>query len=157
METVKLLQEIGLSQYEAEAYFSLLANGPLTGYELGKRSAVPLSRSYEILERLSGRGLALRQPGDPPRYAAEEFSRFLAAVRARTATTLDTLAAALAAAASPHPSTEFWVVRGEAQVLARLRTGIADATRRLDLVIPRRYAALLSPVLARATRDIARR
>ena len=34
-----LLQRIGLNKYEAEAYLALLAEGPLTGYELGKRSA----------------------------------------------------------------------------------------------------------------------
>jgi sugar-specific transcriptional regulator TrmB len=150
METVKLLQEIGLNQYEAEAYFSLLAHGPLTGYELGKRSAVPLSRSYEILERLSTRGLALRQPGDPPRYVAEQFQRFLAGVRARTTATLDMLAETLAATAAPDVSSEFWVARGETQVLDRLRSRIAAATWRLDLVMPRAYASVLSPLLARA-------
>ena len=65
---VELLQRVGLNKYEAEAYFALLADGPLTGYELGKRSSVPLSKSYETLERLTRRGLALVQPGDPPRY-----------------------------------------------------------------------------------------
>jgi predicted transcriptional regulator len=53
MTTVELLQQIGLNKYEAEAYYTLLANEPLTGYELGKRSQVPLSRSYEVLERLT--------------------------------------------------------------------------------------------------------
>jgi hypothetical protein len=148
MEAVTLLQEIGLNQYEAEAYFSLVAEGPLTGYELGKRSAVPLSRSYEILERLTTRGLALRQPGDPPRYAAAAFPRFLAAVRERTTRTLDTLADALAIAASPQPWQEFWVVRGEANILDRLRVLIVDAAHRLDLLLPSIYAAPLSPLLA---------
>ena len=35
---VELLQRVGLSKYEAEAYYVLLLQGPLTGYELGKRS-----------------------------------------------------------------------------------------------------------------------
>ena len=53
---IDLLQRVGLNKYEAEAYAALLRYGPLTGYELGKRSEVPLSRSYEILERLVAKG-----------------------------------------------------------------------------------------------------
>src|SRR5919198_6324807 len=93
---IELLQQIGLNKYEAEAYSALLRYGPLTGYELGKRSGVPLSRSYEILERLSTKGLALVQPGDPPRYAAEAPEQFLDRTRAATTATLDALGRALA-------------------------------------------------------------
>ena len=76
MTAIELLQQIGLNKYEAEAYSTLLSEGSLTGYELGKRSQVPLSRSYEILERLVQKGLALVQPGDPPRYAAQQPRRW---------------------------------------------------------------------------------
>src|SRR6266702_3429062 len=95
MDTVELLQQIGLNKYEAEAYYTLLAEGPLTGYELGKRSQVPLSRSYEILERLTQKGLAQVQPGDPPRYTAEPPGQFLGQVRSTMSATLDALSAAL--------------------------------------------------------------
>src|SRR6476620_3438889 len=96
MISTELLQQIGLNKYEAEAYTALLTEGPLTGYELGKRSAVPLSRSYEILERLTQKGLALMQPGDPPHYAAEAPKQFLDRMRTSTTATLDALASALA-------------------------------------------------------------
>jgi sugar-specific transcriptional regulator TrmB len=124
---VELLQRVGLNKYEAEAYYALLAEGPLTGYELGKRSGVPLSRSYEILERLARRGLALVQPGDPPRYAAERPARFLEQTRAYQATTLAGLAAALADAERPQSDDGIWVVRGRANVLARARALIDEA------------------------------
>ena len=110
MTPIELLQQIGLNKYEAEAYYTLLAEGPLTGYELGKRSQVPLSRSYEILERLSQKGLALVQPGDPPRYLAENPDQFLGQVRATMVERLDTLASALATMAKPDKAGEFWVL-----------------------------------------------
>src|SRR5579859_3438973 len=97
MSTTELLQQIGLNKYEAEAYYTLLCEGHLTGYELGKRSQVPLSRSYEILERLTQKGLALLQPGDPPRYTATNPDIFLGRVRTNMVETLDALATALAA------------------------------------------------------------
>src|SRR5579859_1158122 len=101
MSTTELLQQIGLNKYEAEAYYTLLCEGHLTGYELGKRSQVPLSRSYEILERLTQKGLALLQPGDPPRYLAEEPAQFLEHVRTAMAEKLEALANALAALSHP--------------------------------------------------------
>ena len=89
MKAIEQLQQVGLNKYEAEAYYTLLAEGPLTGYELGKRSQVPLSRSYEVLERLTRKGLALVQPGDPPRYIAEDPERFLGQVRLSMTRTID--------------------------------------------------------------------
>ncbi len=130
---VELLQRIGLNKYEAEAYYALLAEGSLTGYELGKRSGVPLSRSYEILERLARRGLALVQPGEPPRYAAERPERFLEQTRADQAATLASLAAALSDVERPDAADGFWVVRGRANVLARARALIDEAEQEVAM------------------------
>src|SRR4051794_35976333 len=124
---VELLQRVGLSKYEAEAYSVLLAQGPLTGYELGKRSGVPLSKSYEVLERLTRRGLAFVQPGEPARYIADRVERFLEQTRADQAAVLSALATALADAQPADASDEFWVVRGRAHVLDRARALIDDA------------------------------
>src|SRR5829696_2784766 len=115
---IDLLQRVGLNKYEAEAYAALLRYGPLTGYELGKRSGVPLSRSYEILERLTARGLALVQPGDPPRYIAEAPEQFLGRTRATTTATLDALEQALAELGTAATPEGFWVIRGQEPILA---------------------------------------
>jgi len=139
MATVDLLQHIGLNKYEAEAYYALLTRGPLTGYEVGKYSQVPGSRSYEILERLLEKGLALVQPGDPPRYSAQDpravFDRF----RATMETTLTTLATSLASLAYIDRMGEFWVVRGQQNILAQARSMIAKAQETLDLKLPAQF------------------
>src|SRR6185437_3443616 len=136
MHARDLLQQLGLNKYEADGYYTLLSEGPLTGYELGKRSSVPLSRSYDVLERLHARGLALRQPGDPPKYAAQDYRRFLADMRAASEQTFDSLAEALQTIAGPLPEHEFWVLRGRSAILAWLSNAIADARQSVDLVIP---------------------
>lgn len=125
--SVDLLQQIGLNKYEAEAYLALLSDGPLTGYELGKRSSVPLSKSYETLERLTRRGLALIQPGEPPRYTAERPERLLAQTRAERESVLSALEVALAEVQRADPADDFWVARGRANVLARTRAAIDEA------------------------------
>jgi sugar-specific transcriptional regulator TrmB len=147
---VDLLQRVGLNKYEAEAYAALLQHGPLTGYELGKRSAVPLSRSYEILERLTARGLALVQPGDPPRYAAEAPEQFLGRTRAATVATLDALERALAALGPSALPEGFWVVRGQEHILAYANTYIAQARRTLAASAALARSAALEQALAQA-------
>jgi len=136
MATVELLQQIGLNKYEAEAYYALLAHEALTGYEVGKYSQVPGSRSYEILERLLEKGLVLVQPGDPPRYSAQDpqfvFERF----RSTMETTLNTLATSLASLARTDRMGEFWVVRGQQNILAQGRALIEKARESLDLKLP---------------------
>jgi sugar-specific transcriptional regulator TrmB len=147
---IDLLQQVGLNKYEAEAYAALLLHGPLTGYELGKRSGVPLSRSYEILERLTVKGLALVQPGDPPRYAAEAPEQFVGRTRAATTATLDALAAALAELGQHGLPAGFWVVRGQEQVLAHMRSYIARAERTLAVLVAGKHAPALAEALAGA-------
>ena len=150
MTAIELLQQIGLNKYEAEAYYTLLSDGPLTGYELGKRSQVPLSRSYEILERLAQKGLALVQPGDPPRYSACEPQQFLGQVRSTMSATLDDLASALASLSRPDTSAEFWVLRGQQHILARTQALIASAQRSIYLKLPANYSTVLVDMLALA-------
>ena len=139
MATVDLLQQIGLNKYEAEAYYALLARGPLTGYEVGKYSQVPGSRSYEILERLTEKGLVLVQAGEPPRYSAQEPRAVLDRFRATMETTLDALATTLASLAHVDRIGEFWVVRGQQNILAQVRSMVARPQETLDLKLPAHF------------------
>jgi len=150
MTEIEQLQQVGLNKYEAEAYYTLLAEGPLTGYELGKRSQVPLSRSYEVLERLTQKGLALVQPGDPPRYMAEDPGRFLGQVRLRMTKTLDSLASSLATLARPQTEGDFWVLRGRQQILARARAMVAEAQRTISIYLSPAYDTELAAALVLA-------
>ena len=149
MTAIEQLQQIGLSKYEAEAYYTLLAEGSLTGYELGKRSQVPLSKSYEVLERLTQKGLVLVQPGDPPRYMAEDLNRFLGQVRQSMTKTLDDLANSLATIVRSHTEGEFWVLRGHRHILARVQAMVTGAQQTIYLCLPPAYDAELADVLAR--------
>jgi hypothetical protein len=150
MTPTELLQQVGLNKYEAEAYYTLLVEGPLTGYELGKRSPVPLSRSYEIVERLAQQGLALVQPGEPPRYAAVEPDLFVSRLRAAQTATLDALAEALADRPRSATAGDFWVVRGRQPILERARAMIAAARHTVALRASGEAEQPLTPDLAAA-------
>ncbi|MBA2679966.1 MAG: hypothetical protein H0U76_16415 [Ktedonobacteraceae bacterium] len=130
------LQELGLNKYEAEAYYTLLKRGPLTGYEVGKHSKVPLSRSYDILERLVDRGLAFAQPGEPARYRARDPQHFLGQVRSSIEENLKELTIALTSLSSNDDASEFWIVRGQKNILERSRNLIAATSSQLELSMP---------------------
>lgn len=136
MDVIESLQQVGLTQYEAEAYHTLLLEGPLTGYQLGKRSRVPLPRSYDVLQRLSERGLALVQPGDPPRYLAEDPARFLEQLQRSMTSRIEELAFTLMAVPASEVGEEFWVIRGRERIRDRAAVMIGAAEHSLGLHMP---------------------
>ena len=152
MTLVELLPPMGFTKYEAEAYFTLLLHGALTGYEVGKRSQVPLSRSYEILEHLTGKGLVLMQPGDPPRYTAQDPQQLIKRVRATMEDTLNAFAASLRELAPPQKADEFWVVRTRSHILEQVRAMIAQTQTGLHIAASVEDLALIGDALTQAAR-----
>lgn len=53
------LQSLGLNQYEAKAYSSLLKVGTANAYKISKESGIPRARIYDVMETLTNRGLAM--------------------------------------------------------------------------------------------------
>lgn len=150
MDVLELLQQIGLTKYESEAYSTLLQHDSMTGYELGKQSHVPLSRVYEILERLMERGLVLVQPGEPPRYRAQEPEYFLGQVRTSMEQTLNTLAASLTLLHQKQASDDFWVVRGQQNILERVHRMLSEAETAIDIALPSTHLTEMREDLWRA-------
>lgn len=65
------LRDIGLSEYEARAYRTLLAMGATTAQELSDASQVPMGRVYDVLNDLETQGLVRSQnAARPKRYVA---------------------------------------------------------------------------------------
>ncbi|WP_053957626.1 TrmB family transcriptional regulator [Inediibacterium massiliense] len=61
---VEDLKNLGLTEYEAKAYLSLLEEYPVNGYTLSKISGIPRSRIYEVLESLKNKQLVFEQRED---------------------------------------------------------------------------------------------
>lgn len=67
------LRDLGLSEYEARAYRSLLETGPTTAKELSRASDVPMGRVYDVLNSLETRGVVRSQSASrPKKYVAVE-------------------------------------------------------------------------------------
>jgi sugar-specific transcriptional regulator TrmB len=67
------LRDLGLSEYEARAYRSILRTGPTTAKELSDASDVPMGRIYDVLNALEQHSLVRSQTaGRPKKYAPVE-------------------------------------------------------------------------------------
>jgi sugar-specific transcriptional regulator TrmB len=67
------LRDLGLSEYEARAYRSLLETGPTTAKELSRASDVPMGRIYDVLNSIEQYNLVRSQSASrPKKYVAVE-------------------------------------------------------------------------------------
>jgi len=67
------LRDLGLSEYEARAYRTLLGTGPTTAKELSTESEVPMGRIYDVLNQLQQYELVRSQSASrPKKYVAVE-------------------------------------------------------------------------------------
>ncbi len=72
------LRDLGLSEYEARAYRSLLNTGPTTAKELSRVSDVPMGRIYDVLNSIEQYNLVRTQTASrPKKYVAVEPSTAL--------------------------------------------------------------------------------
>lgn len=72
------LRDLGLSEYEARAYQSLLQTGPTTAKELSRTSDVPMGRIYDVLNALEAQNLVRSQSASrPKKYAPVEPEKAL--------------------------------------------------------------------------------
>lgn len=68
------LREMGLSEYEANAYVSLLQQGTSPAKDVAASADIPQSRVYDVLDSLESKGFVKVQPGRPKQFGSVEPS-----------------------------------------------------------------------------------
>lgn len=68
---------LGFTQYEARAYICLLQNFPATRYELSKKSGVPRSAIYDVIQRLENFGAVNAISTKPEKYVPLSPEKFV--------------------------------------------------------------------------------
>ena len=90
--TAQKLIQIGFTEYEAKAYIALIEVNPATAYEIAKLSGIPTSKIYEVISKMSDKGLvSIFDTKGKKRYIPIEPSEFIESQRNKLETTLDTL------------------------------------------------------------------
>ena len=133
-EIVQAIENLGLSNYEAKAYFALLSESPLTGYKLSKNSGVPRSRIYETVEKLAAKGLVLTQEGDTNLLIPVSLESFLEKKEKESKRNINFLKEILPRLKKPVEAQGIWTISGRDQIFESVIHFISQAKSHIYLV-----------------------
>jgi DNA-binding MarR family transcriptional regulator len=130
------LQELGFSQYEAQAYVALLQQNPLNGYELARLSGVPRANIYHVLTRLEDRGAVLRlDVEEGSRFAPVPPEELFRGMRARLQSRIDLAEQTLCSLKPAEGSQLVWNLTGYTTLLDQAALLAGAARQRLLLAL----------------------
>ena len=133
-EIVKAIENLGLSTYEAKAYYALLLESPLTGYKLSKISGVPRSRIYETIEKLTEKGLVLSQEGDTTLLIPVSLESLLEKKDKESRQNIDFLKELLPQLKKPAEAQGIWSISGQDRIFETINHLISQAKSHIYLV-----------------------
>lgn len=144
MERVqRLLIELGLTEYEARAYSTLVAAGASTAGELSELANVPYSRIYDILSRLERRGWVEVQSGRPSRYRSKAPSEVIRLVKSEQERKLKEIGEAVVKELEPLYSKradakrpDVWVIRGGKNLFTKIGEMLTRANIEVLISLP---------------------
>jgi sugar-specific transcriptional regulator TrmB len=128
------LEDLGFSTYEAKAYWGLIQENPISGYRLSKRTGIPRSRIYEILERLAVKGLAIQFQADPVEYAPLAVEDLMMQLRGDFDDTLSVLETEVERLSTKGTQESIWNLRTREMIIKRARAMITRAQKSVYLV-----------------------
>lgn len=146
----KVSRHLGLSEYEARVYVSLVTEGVSEARRLSMRCGVPRTKVYATLKKLMERGLVLELPGEPRNFAptspGEAFEQYLVHFKERTSDRVvslmeaDKVVSSLEEAYEKTQSTieprkeEVWIVQGKSEMLKKMREMLSRAKKSVGVV-----------------------
>ena len=146
----KVSRHLGLSEYEARVYVSLVTEGASEARRLSMRCGVPRTKVYGTLKKLMERGLVFELPGEPRKFAptspAEAFEQYLLHSKEETSDRVislvesDKVVFLLEEAYEKTQSTieprkeEVWIVQGQPEMLTKMREMLSRAKKSVAVV-----------------------
>ncbi len=143
-KTRRVLQDLGLTDYEIKVYLALLDNPASQASDVSRVAEVPVSKIYEVLANLEKKGwVESQQSTRPARYYPKSPSTALQAVRIRQERELKSNEEYLLQELMPRYSKketqekpEIWIVRGEYNILAKVQETIDRCKKEILVVVP---------------------
>jgi len=150
---VKALNELGLSNYEANVYAALVLYDNAEAKDLVEYLAISKPSVYEALERLAGMGLAVKRVSKPARYSAVSPQMAVDLLMDSHRRAADRARAALAKLETERVPTEkeeaLWTIYGEKNIEYKIRDLFGKAKRQIRCMIGERYLPVLETVRIR--------
>ncbi|MDG7002213.1 MAG: TrmB family transcriptional regulator [Nitrososphaerota archaeon] len=142
-KTKKILQDLGLTDYEIKAYVRLLSGPGVQASEVSKGSDVPVSKIYEVLGNLERKGWVESQNSRPTKYFPKSPSTALQALKMRMEAELKSSEDHLLSELMPlyeqketQERPDIWIIRGDYNIIAKVTESIDRCKRELLAVVP---------------------
>ncbi|MBS7287727.1 MAG: TrmB family transcriptional regulator [Candidatus Freyarchaeota archaeon] len=155
LDVKRALEKAGLTGYEAEVYITLVMEGALTAREASRRSSVPYSRIYDVLEGLEEKGWVQVRGGRPKLYAARPPSEAMRLVKLRFQREMEENERRIIEFLQPiyersegAEQPNVWLIHGESNILAKFREMVGNARRELLIALPVIGEEVVEPVKA---------
>lgn len=156
--TVEPLVELGLTEYQARVYSSLVSLGVASASEVHRKSGVPRTKIYETLEELSRKGAVETQPGRPALYRAVHPQALVRRLVEDYTESAGAAATALEGEYQEGRAVQYdmvWTVKGERGVRRKLADLITSA--RADLLVLETYPPSFIRSVEKLLRAVAKR
>jgi len=142
-EAKRVLQELGLTEYETRAYLALLERGPLAATQVSEYSNVPYSKVYETLNSLENKGWIKSEKGRPSQYYPKSPAEALTAAKLKLEDAMKGWEQAILNELQPlfdkkeiKEKPDIWILRGEFNILAKLQEMLDKTKSELMIAAP---------------------
>lgn len=153
----KAMEDLGLTGYEIRVYTSLLGSGAMTAADISKKSGVPYSKIYEVLNGLEEKGWLESDSSRPQQFFPKSPSTALEAMRMRNENNFRESQATIVGELMPmytksgiRERPEIWVVRGIYNIAAKVGEIVQNCQQELLVALPsvaEEIAKPMQPVL----------
>jgi HTH-type transcriptional regulator, sugar sensing transcriptional regulator len=151
------MENLGLTSYEIRVYLSLLDAGSMTAADISKRSGVPYSKIYEVLNSLEEKGWLESDSSRPQKFFPKSPSSALESMRLHhenkfreSQSTVVNELMPMYTKSGIKERPEIWVARGVFNIAAKVNEIIQNTQQELLVALPHlaeNVAKPLQPVL----------
>ena len=153
----KAMENLGLTSYEIRVYLSLLDAGSMTAADISKKSGVPYSKIYEVLNTLEEKGWLESDSSRPQKFFPKSPSSALESMRLHHENNFRESQSTVVNELMPmytksgiKERPEIWVARGVFNIAAKVNEIIQNSQQELLVALPHvaeNVAKPLQPVI----------
>ena len=147
------MERLGLTGYEIKAYLSLVETGSASASDISKKSGVPYSKIYEVLNSLEDKGWTESDRSRPQKFFPRSPQTGLEAMKMRIENDIKDNESLILRELMPvyekrgiREKPEIWVVRGIYNIAAKVSEIIQTCQQELLIAIPKVAEDIARPV-----------
>ncbi len=149
----KAMESLGLTGYEIKVYLTLIESGKSTASEISKKSGVPYSKIYEVLNGLEDKGWSESDSSRPQKFFPRSPSSALEARRMRIESGIKDNENLIIGELMPvyeksglRERPEIWVVRGMYNIAAKVNEIVQTCQHELLIALPQVVEDIARPI-----------